>query len=340
MGKGQSSIEYLVTYGWMILAAGIAGSLVFANIGEEGGSDIEVEDSPGTFPGVSEVMLTEEDRVAVELNNPRERSATIEEIEFLRNGSVVYSSDWSGVVNGESTVGLEAANYRTSQETKKYTARVRYGPNLVSETSFSGKISIVELVARFNVTPKVIEQGEEVRFDATESKRSDIIEEYNWRFGESDTAGGVIVNHTFEEAGIYPVELSVTDSDGNIARETKLVTVGQVIFNSGGFIREIKASDFASSCIGDACSNSTAEKERPIDIGGGSIGGTLLTNEISTGQELCLTSTDSMGSEAGCKNETTDTGDYLSINNRTLIGSLHVRTLKPADSLCVGESCS
>lgn len=340
MGVGQSSVEYLVTYGWMILAAGIAGSLAFSAIGQEESSGIKTTDSSGSFPTISSVTKTEDNWMAVELTNPMERTADIKEVTFVRNGTTVYSSDLDSSVNGRSSIGIRTANYRSSQETKEYKVKIRYGPDLVSESSFEGKISIIELVADFDFEPKAPQQGEEITFNATDSEDSEIINEYTWNFGGSETATGPVVNHTFEESGIYAVRLNITDSEGNSAHKTRTIPVGEVIFSSGGALQALSTNNLASSCIGEGCVNSSQNDRDPVDIGGGVIGGTLLTNKINqTSRELCVTSVEAIGNKEGCKNQTSETGEYLSTQNTTMRGSLTAHTIKPFEKLCVGDSC-
>lgn len=60
--------------------------------------------------------------------------------------------------------------------------------------------------------PEVMAVGEAVVFDAKGSADGDgVIVAYDWDFGDGTTASGVQVDHKFEEAGSYPVVLTVRD---------------------------------------------------------------------------------------------------------------------------------
>ncbi len=74
------------------------------------------------------------------------------------------------------------------------------------------------------ITPKV---GDDVVFDASESKDPDgQIIEYLWDFGDgSPTESGPIVLHAYESAGQYTVKLTVTDDQGLSNSSEKSITV-------------------------------------------------------------------------------------------------------------------
>jgi len=66
-----------------------------------------------------------------------------------------------------------------------------------------------------------------VVFDASGS--TDVgsgIASYSWDFGDGSTGTGVVITHTFENAGTFIVILTVTDFYGNEDIATKVITVG------------------------------------------------------------------------------------------------------------------
>jgi len=75
-----------------------------------------------------------------------------------------------------------------------------------------------------NWTPKVyaggIYQGtvdEELSFDGSKTTDPEKdINDYLWDFGDGTKKNGVVQTHSYEEGGIYPVSLTVTDSNGNV----------------------------------------------------------------------------------------------------------------------------
>lgn len=66
-----------------------------------------------------------------------------------------------------------------------------------------------------------------VQFDASGSRDPDgKIMEYLWDFGDGTTASGMRVSHTYTQAGLYPVILTVKDDRGSTAVATVIIKVG------------------------------------------------------------------------------------------------------------------
>jgi PKD repeat protein len=51
---------------------------------------------------------------------------------------------------------------------------------------------------------------------------------YHWEFGDGATGNGPLVSHTYQQAGSYPVTLTVTDKDGGVGRATATVEISAV----------------------------------------------------------------------------------------------------------------
>lgn len=83
--------------------------------------------------------------------------------------------------------------------------------------------------AQFSFTPVTPKVGEEVVFDASESKDPDgQITEYLWDFGDgSPSESGPTVIHVYAAAGTYTVKLTVTDDAGLSNSLEKTLTVVQ-----------------------------------------------------------------------------------------------------------------
>ncbi|MCS7274039.1 MAG: PKD domain-containing protein, partial [Candidatus Bipolaricaulota bacterium] len=66
-----------------------------------------------------------------------------------------------------------------------------------------------------------------VHFDASGSRDPDgQITTYEWNFGDGNTALGVKVSHTYTQAGVYAVILTVTDNLGSSAVATVVIRAG------------------------------------------------------------------------------------------------------------------
>ena len=84
-----------------------------------------------------------------------------------------------------------------------------------------------------NWDPKVYAGGiyhgttsEEISFDGSETTDpEEDITDYLWDFGDGTQKNGVTQKHSYEEEGIYPVSLTVTDSNGNVGIDETWVFV-------------------------------------------------------------------------------------------------------------------
>jgi len=68
--------------------------------------------------------------------------------------------------------------------------------------------------------------GEELTFDGSGSyARKGSITSYSWDFGDGNSASGIIVNHTYSDAGVYTTTLTVTADNGKSDSDTATITI-------------------------------------------------------------------------------------------------------------------
>jgi len=80
--------------------------------------------------------------------------------------------------------------------------------------------------AAFTFTPSAPAHGSPVTFNGTTSTDPDgSISSYKWTFGDHVAGTGATPSHTYSAAGHYQVVLTVTDSSGNTAFTSKVITV-------------------------------------------------------------------------------------------------------------------
>lgn len=88
-------------------------------------------------------------------------------------------------------------------------------------------------VALFNENATIVNKGEVIHFDASESYDLDgDIVSYLWDFGDGTNSTDVTVDHAYAEDGNYTVTLTVTDDDGasSSMSETKMVEKEEVVW--------------------------------------------------------------------------------------------------------------
>ena len=83
--------------------------------------------------------------------------------------------------------------------------------------------TITEIVGQTEV-----DEGDEVNYSAFASDPGDDTLTYNWDFGDSNTAVGKDVTHTFADNGNYTITLTVRDDDGALTTSTLDVVVNNV----------------------------------------------------------------------------------------------------------------
>ena len=67
--------------------------------------------------------------------------------------------------------------------------------------------------SQFEAGQDEVSVGEEITFDASASEPADVIDSYQWDFGDGTVKTGEVVTHTYESPGTYTVELTV-EGDG------------------------------------------------------------------------------------------------------------------------------
>ena len=78
----------------------------------------------------------------------------------------------------------------------------------------------------FTYTPKKIEAGNEILFDAGSSfNLSSSITSFNWDFGDGETGTGKNVEHVYDNSGKYKVKLETKDANNNVDTITKTIDV-------------------------------------------------------------------------------------------------------------------
>ena len=81
-------------------------------------------------------------------------------------------------------------------------------------------------IALYSISHRIPYVGQEVIFDATLSRDEDgWIVAYWWDLGPAGVQTAPVVAVTFDQAGSFPISLTVTDNDGATATTGRLLTV-------------------------------------------------------------------------------------------------------------------
>lgn len=80
-------------------------------------------------------------------------------------------------------------------------------------------------VASFSASVSQGQVALSVTFDASSSSDDGSITSFNWDFGDGKSASGEKVEHTFNQAGQFNVNLRVTDNQGLVASQSTQITV-------------------------------------------------------------------------------------------------------------------
>ncbi len=86
------------------------------------------------------------------------------------------------------------------------------------------------LVGNFTFSPKTLESGDTVHFDASPSYSFwGNITNYRWNMGDGTSKNGISVKHTYKSPGTYNVKLELENAAGNTTTITKSVKVNNAV---------------------------------------------------------------------------------------------------------------
>ena len=169
---------------------------------------------------------------------------------------VAYAWDFNGdgVVDATASITeyafLEPGTYDVSLTVTDDGGNVDTITLTIEVSGETGRPSALQLpIADFVYTPRDPSPGETVTFNGTASLDLDgRIVSYAWDFdedGDPDSTAA-IVEHTFDEVGVYTIALTVTDNDGNIDTLNASIEVnGQPVRSGGPSLLQPPIADFS-----------------------------------------------------------------------------------------------
>jgi outer membrane protein OmpA-like peptidoglycan-associated protein len=125
---------------------------------------------------------------------------------------------------GDGSTGSGLLTNHSFSSTGQYTVEFR-ASNEGGADSASASVTVVPppqpaSITSINANPNPVDAGNMVRFSSNVSGDSPI--DYNWSFGDGNSATGSSPSHTFESEGQYTVEL---EASNNVGQDSRSVTV-------------------------------------------------------------------------------------------------------------------
>ena len=164
--------------------------------------DIFVTASPATFGnGGGSSLITA--AVTDDSGNP------------ITNLGVTFSSDTGTLQSGGATIDTNSKGVATDTLVTTETATV----TATTDDGFSGtvqvQVGVGRIVCHMSVSTSAPKVGESITFLDTSDDPDQRIVRYHWDFGDSTSADGKNVQHSYNAAQTYSVVHSVVDSGGN-----------------------------------------------------------------------------------------------------------------------------
>jgi hypothetical protein len=159
--KGQSAIEYLMSYGWMLLIVAVVGGAIYSTVGQRcvtsttgfSSSEVQIEDFGTTSSGELRFNLRNEDAKPVEITNisvisdsgETASSQDLARISALDTGTAALSDVFFQDVNACNTIEVEitydGGNIDNQKTIGQFTSTIKMGasspPSQPTDISFN-----------------------------------------------------------------------------------------------------------------------------------------------------------------------------------------------------------
>jgi hypothetical protein len=218
------------------------------------GGAVESQVTVGVTDDLAPTIVSSALDDVTELGGRTTLTSTFSEDIALGSGSITVRvnddgfSDWetfdasTGAGSGDGTVSVAGRDLTitpTDGLASSTEYAVRIDPGALTDTAASpndfGGVDD-DTTVRFTTTDSTlptalvgpdttVDEGEPVRFDGTGSTDDIGIVRYEWDFDDGETASGATATHTFDDPGVYDVELTVADAVNNEATAVRTITV-------------------------------------------------------------------------------------------------------------------
>ncbi|QGA80305.1 hypothetical protein [Candidatus Nanohalobium constans] len=261
VSKGQSAIEYLTTYGWMLVVVAVVGGAIFSVIQSQGGveavsglSDSKIE--------VTDFGVTSEGNLQMRVRAAASEDVTVNEVKISDPSNNTLktsnSSQISVPIGASDTITL--SNVERSEGSNTYDLSVIYDAGGLTDLEASGQIQGPIKIVQVVIEKLLTSGGEMESLDIQSSLRSGDGTPICIGEGCSSTSGS---------------ELSGTEKYVNRSGDNMTGTL------------QTDSIDF--NCLGNNCSISTGSLEGYVNTENNSMDGTLNTTEVKpVNAPVCL----------------------------------------------------
>lgn len=247
--KAQSGIEYLITYGWMVIIVGVIGGGLYHYSGS--GCNIEVSGIQGSNLVAEDVAIDSDNQLSLAFRSSSNREITVRQVK-AGNGSIVQLRDM--ILEPGETRAYEFANTNSSQDCSRVELEVTYDIGPVSGQKFYGELTAPAKLIDAIVNYLSVSAGEIDRLVVQSTIK--------------DTSGDICIGN----------QCSLTDSGDS-----------EYVNRSGdemtGYL-EVRELEF--DCLGDQCKTETGSLPGYVSTKNNSMDGTLNITEINRDGRLCL----------------------------------------------------
>lgn len=153
------------------------------------------------------------------------RTVTVDGTNATDPDGAVASWVWDWGDGSAASPGRLASHTYPASGAYAITLTVTDGDGFTATATRRVEIAGRPVTVAFTATPDKVKTGEEIRFTDASSDPEGPILRWEWSFGDGNAGLGPEAFHRYARAGTYAVNLTVTDSQGGLARASRTVVV-------------------------------------------------------------------------------------------------------------------
>lgn len=139
--KGQSAIEYLTTYGWMLLVIAIVGGAIFTTV--QGSADVNsVTGFKGEDVQITNFGVSNSGGLQLEVRAQSEDAVTVKNVTLSTEGSnpVYYQGD-NKTIESMETKKLTVSNIESSDSSNEFDVQIKYDTGELTSLTVNGTMT-------------------------------------------------------------------------------------------------------------------------------------------------------------------------------------------------------